>query len=175
MNIISYRNTTLKISVIAILLLFLFKINNTVLYYLNVIPGVSLLFLPAFLKIAAVTVFRWQGVIGIFLGFCLITNYDRTLEILLLDAFIFCIGPMLALLITQLTFRIPNTLLGLRPHHVVSISLLAASIQSIYFFNVFDDTSYIFSAWIGDMAGSMLTLGLLSISICAWGRFTKLT
>lgn len=173
MNTLSYSNSSLMPIGIGLLLITLFNLNDTVLTRFEVVPGVSLLFLPAFLKMAAVALFRWQGVFGLFLGFCFITDFTRDLHVVLIDALVFCVGPMAALLLTQVLFRIPNTLAGLRPLHIMFMGIVAASIQSIYFLSIDTETQHIFSAWTGDVAGALITLFALSLLLRCWERFTK--
>ena len=156
MNQKSYQNTLLTIIGTAIAIVAAFYFHRSVMLPFDKVPGVSLIFLPVFLKIVLVVVFEWEAVFGLILGFFVVTNIARPVDILVVDCLLFCVGPMLALLVTRAIFKLPENLSGLTLYHIIMLSTLSAGFQGLNF--VYMGSNFATDGFIGDLLGALISL-----------------
>ena len=158
----------LQIIVIAGLLIASFVANRWLVSstVLEVVPTVvSLIFLPAFIKVAVVLVFKWQGVMGLLLGVSYLTDYSRDVGIVVFDVLFFASGPMLALLILQKFGKLSDTLVDLSHQHIIMLGLLSGIIQAVSVGIQVQDSSVMMYVFAGDVIGTVIMLYVLSLAI----------
>jgi hypothetical protein len=150
-------------------------------YYLNewlfsqfiLVEGfISWVFLPAAIRVLAVLLAGWVGVVGLFLGsivtFMFVTGYEPVAIHILVLATISSVAPMLALLTCAKYLNIQNSLKGLSASNLFVVCVVSAMFSvlpfnvSYYFFgfsiNILDGIGPMF---IGDFLGMLIVLYLI--------------
>lgn len=145
----------------------LFHLNNWLFESLSVSALVSWIFLPAAIRMLAVVMFGWAGVLGLFVG-SMMTNqlfghasFVAALTMSVLSA----IGPWLAFRTCTKWFGLPDDLSGLRPTHLLFLSAAGALLISVphcVFFYLSGISSSLFDHMIpmftGDLIGTLIVL-----------------
>jgi len=152
-------------------------------YYLNewlfsqfiLVEGfISWVFLPAAIRVLAVLLAGWVGVVGLFLGsivtFMFVTGYEPVAIHILVLATISSVAPMLALLICAKYLNIQNSLQGLSASNLFVLCVVSAIFSvfpfnlAYYFFglsiNILDGIGPMF---IGDFLGMLMVLYLIRL------------
>lgn len=145
----------------------LFELNAYWFEFLVISPYVGWVFLPAALRVLAVLLFRWRGVLGLFIG-ALITN-SPLLSAQWFDALALsstsALAPALSLWLAYRWFKLKPALDGLSGSQLLALSGLAAVCSSVLHSLVFSiiehDTPWhntIVSMTVGDFAGTLMVL-----------------
>lgn len=140
-------------------------------------PYVSLIYLPAAIRVLAVLVMGLPAAIGLMLG-TLLTIYttegawEHVWYETISTAFISGFGALLAVSIGIRLLKLPKDLAGLRPLHLVQLSMLGAACNAIptnaFFWLMghirtpLDDTLLMFS---GDVLGTLIMLWLAASAV----------
>lgn len=145
----------------------LFHFNQWLFVSFSVSDQVSWIFLPAAIRMLAVVLFGWAGVLGLFLG-SLFTNQlfgEVSTASALTASFLSAVGPWLAFRTCTHWLHLPEDLSGLKPHHLLILSLVGAFFISvphcIFYYasgispRLFSDLITMFS---GDLIGTLLVL-----------------
>ena len=145
----------------------LFELNTYWFEFLTISPYVGWVFLPAALRVLAVLLFRWRGVMGLFIG-ALITNAPL-MNAQLFDALALsttsALAPALSLWLAYRWFQLKPALDGLSGWQLLVLSGLAAVCNSVLHglvFSIIDhDTPWhnaIVSMTVGDFVGTLMVL-----------------
>jgi hypothetical protein len=105
------KNSLLCVGGVAIAWLFFFKLNSFIFSYLEKSQFVTLVFMPAGVRLVAILIFNELGVIGLFFGALItspivVTNPNEALIISLISA----LNPYLSVLITKRLLHVDNLL-----------------------------------------------------------------
>ena len=144
-----------------------YHLNMWAFAYFEHNPRVNWLFLPAGIRMIAVFIFGWSGVLGLFVGSALTNEAHLSADVLGLSG-VSALSPMLALLACRWFFALPSSLVGLSPRQLIVFSLVGALMNVIfshlYFFYTDTETSFstITPMFIGDVLGILLTFLLVS-------------
>lgn len=172
---LSFQIELFQVLIVALVLGLSFHLN-TILFEntsLNVVRGVDLIFLPAFIKMSAVVIFGWRGAVGLLFGIIPFSDYDREISIILIDLLMFAFGPMIAFLSVKHMCSLPETLAGLKPKHIFYLAVVAALIQSLNKYIHHQSFSLSCDLFCGDMIGTVIMLLLLSVCMRGYEFFTR--
>jgi hypothetical protein len=149
----------------------LFEVNRWLFADAAVSSYVSWIFLPAAIRMLAVLLFEWAGVLGLLVGGFLSAQIDFDMgagEALLLST-LSAIGPMIAYIVTRRWFGLPRELSGLTPRHLLVFAIagsLSSTLlhQGYFFLNETSDTQPLdaIPMFVGDMVGTLVVLYLAS-------------
>ena len=152
---------------VAIAWFLLFHFNNWLFASFNISPQVSWIFLPAALRMLAVVLFGWPGVLGLFLG-ALFTNqlFGEVSPVAAVTvSALSALGPWLAFRTCTQWLNLPNDLAGLKPRHLLMLSAVGAffiSLPHSIFFYVSGISPKLWSdlipMFIGDLVGTLSVL-----------------
>lgn len=159
---------------VAVAWFLLFHFNNWLFSSISISPQVSWIFLPAAIRMLAVVLFGWSGVLGLFLG-ALFTNQlfgEVALVAAITVSALSALGPWLAFRTCTQCLKLPDDLAGLRPSHLLILSAVGAFFicvpHCIFFYvsgispNLWSDLIPMF---IGDLVGTLLVLYIASLLI----------
>lgn len=135
--------------------------------YFEYNPRVYWVFLPAGIRMMAVFIFGWTGVVGLFIGSALTNEALLGHYVFGLSA-ISALSPMLALLVCRWFFALPKSLAGLSARQLLVFALVGALMNAVlsncYFFytNTAEFFAALFPMFMGDMLGTLLIFLLVS-------------
>lgn len=173
-----------SITIVGLAWVLLFKLNHILFFQLDESKLINWIFLPAGLRLIAILLFNFKGVVGLLIG-ALITSipmemsFKHTIMICLISAF----NPYFAFKVSNSLLKIKISLTGLTSRQLFLMSFIYAVFNSLshnfyyYFFGITQEflinTVKMFT---GDLLGSLLMLYLLSLSIklvrkIAFGKF----
>ena len=152
----------------------LYHLNQWLFASFSVSEQVNWIFLPAAIRMLAVVLFGWAGVLGLFLG-ALVTNQlfgevspVSAVTVSALSA----LGPWLAFRVCTQWLHLPDDLAGLKPHHLLILSAVGAFFicvpHCIFFYlsgispNLWSDLIPMFT---GDLVGTLVMLYAASLLI----------
>ena len=113
---------------VAVAWFLLYHFNNWLFSSLSVSPQVSWIFLPAAIRMLAVVLFGWAGVLGLFLG-ALFTNqlFGEVAPVTAVTVSVLsALGPWLAFKACTHWLNLPDDLAGLKPGHLLILSAVGA-------------------------------------------------
>lgn len=158
----------------------LFVLNEYLFKFTQISPAINLIFIPAGLRLIAVIVFSWVGVLGLLMGGVLIGILF--IELAPLQAFILAglsaLSPFIAYsgVITALKLEPSLNGMSARDLLIISISaaLLGGALHSIFFL-LNDSANTFFDPFIqistGDLLGMLLVLYCAKFGIWAYRYF----
>lgn len=145
----------------------LFHLNHWLFESLNVTSLVSWIFLPAAVRMLAVVLFGWVGVLGLFVG-SMMTNQlleDEPFVTALTLSVLSATGPWVAFKSCSQWLVLPEDLSGLRPSHLLVLSAAGAVLTAVphcLFFYLSGLSSSLYSHMIpmltGDFVGTLIVL-----------------
>jgi hypothetical protein len=156
---------------VAIAYLLLYELNHWLFAQLTLNSHVSWVFLPAAIRMLAVMLFEWSGVLGLFVGalLCVWFNPDmisgpgETTTVAALSA----IAPMLAYVGVRRHFDLPRELTGLTAGHLTGLAIASGVTNAVlhqgYFFLVGKPGTQLVDVvpmFVGDVIGAVLMLYL---------------
>jgi len=160
----------LKIIGVALCWFLLFKLNAVIFSGWNLNAFVNWVFLPAFIRLAAVLVFDWLGVIGLFVGAELINYPDPSLTDGLMLSMCSAISPIISLWIVRWVKNIDVELETLTLNKLLWLTFIYAATNSIihnlYFYVSHRQSTnlhYFGQMFMGDFVGTLITLYLISL------------
>ncbi len=130
-------------------------------------------FLPAGVRLVAVILFGWLGVVGLFIG-SVMTNDDMMLSHVLLLSLVSAVAPNIALITGRWLLHLSQSLHSLRPIHLFVLTLLASgynALLSVGLFQHLGETQHLFNLipmFVGDMVGTFIIF-YLALSLL-WAR-----
>lgn len=169
-------NTFIAYVAFATLLYFVaYHFNGWFFSSVSIAPYLSLIYLPAAIRVLTVLVMGLPAAIGLTLG-TLLTIYTtegawehvwyETVPVSFISGF----GPLLAVFIGQRLLKLPADLRGLKPMHLVALSVIGAACNSIptnafYWATGHMDTPLpaIMQMFVGDVLGTLLFLWVAAI------------
>lgn len=137
-------------------------------------PWASWIFLPAALRIIAVLLFGWTGAAGLVLGTFYTIAKDPVIEVpyQVLLAISSGVAPFVAVALCRRVFGITHDLHGLRPLHIVVLSVVGAATNSMLSNLVLAsagkltvDLPPLVVVFLGDLNGTAIVLAILSSGI----------
>ena len=87
-------------------------------------------FLPAGVRLVAVILFGWVGVVGLFIG-SILTADDAMFSHVLLHAAVSALAPKLALITGRRLLHLSPTLASLKPIHLIVLAVMASSYNAL--------------------------------------------
>ncbi len=157
---------------VAVSWILLFKLNELIFTSVSFNEHIAWIFLPAALRMLAVMVFEWLGVLGLFFGAivtCEAMSFDNFSETMIISG-ISALGPMLALIICTHLFKLPSSLSGLDLKKLTIFGLIGAACNVIphnLYFYIADRMETPFAGitpmFIGDVAGTLIVLYVLAL------------
>ena len=161
------RIKTLAIEVIAVTLTWVlfYRLSLWMFSYFEYSPRVYWVFLPAGIRMIAVFIFGWAGVLGLFIGHA-ITNHTETTSQIVYWATISSLSPMLAKWVCMRWYNIPSALQGLSGKQLLVFSvagaLANALFSSLHFYSsgVSENLNDLIPTFVGDLLGMIIMLYL---------------
>lgn len=155
------KTTLIEALAVALIWVFFYRFNLFVFAHFEFNPRVYWLFLPAGIRMMAVFIFGWKGVLGLFIGSVYTNEVETNAYVLGLSA-ISALSPMLALLLCRWFFNIASTLKGLKAKQLLAFTLmggLANSLLSQLYFYATNTDKLLFGfvpMFVGDVLGTLL-------------------
>lgn len=154
--------------------LVLFWLNDVLFDAAEVDAFISWIFLPAAIRVLAVMLFGWAGVVGLFLGSCITIgpdvapNWAHAGAISLVSA----LAPLIAVRACHRRLNLPDTLAGLNPRNLLCFSIAGAATSVALHqpvFALFDTRDNVLEGvvpmFVGDLLGTALVLFAASFAI----------
>jgi len=157
-------------------------------FCIQVLPQLSydefthLVYLPAGVRLLAVAIYGWIGILGIMLGwlFCHVFGGEKTLLECLYYGFISGFSAFIAVLMWQRHYRVNDVFEGITSRLVVYLVLMCAVISSliryVYLASIDPLTSFLtvfFIGCIGDILGSFIVLYAIKGGLHFYSQFVK--
>jgi hypothetical protein len=133
---------------------------------------VSLIFLPAFIRVAAVLVAGAAGALGLFLGSLILgVIQDLPIALSLVQAFLTALAPCLALLVIR--YALAGRALGITLSLFLLLALFASIFNSLlhhifWDFYPFAESVTLTTFWqmlVGDLSGALLGFGVFALIV----------
>jgi len=152
----------------------LYLLNNWLFSEIHLNGFISWVFLPAAIRMLAVMINGWAGVLGLFFG-AILTNLSQ-LEFeptnVLMLAGLSALGPLAAVQLCTRWLQIPVDLAGLKRSQLLVFAVVGAVFNvfphNLFFYltGVSDDAwSGVLPMFVGDLAGTLIVLYVASFSI----------
>jgi hypothetical protein len=154
---------------VAVAWVLLYELNRWLFADATVSSHVSWIFLPAAIRMLAVMLFEWAGVLGLLVGAIACTQiyFDvgpgEALTVSMLSA----ISPMIAYVLTRHWFGLPRELRGLTPRHLLAFAVaggLSNTLlhQGYFLLSAKHDTQLVdaIPMFVGDVVGTLVVLYL---------------
>ncbi len=174
LSLTSYTSLFLIQAVSVILAwVFLFYFNQSFLADFNVNPLVCWIFLPAFIRMLAVMLFDWAGVLGLMVG-AFVTRDTHLIELStpIILAIISGLGPYLSVRFCQTTLKLSASFEGLSAQHLFVFALAGSVINTglnhayyLYAEMACSVKTTFIPMLIGDFLGTLIMLYLAGITI----------
>lgn len=158
-----------EISVVAVLWVGLFKLNDLLFEAIEVSGFINWIFLPAGLRILAVLLLGWRGVAGLFVGAMLTNLSDQALSFQqsLLLASVSALAPLIAVRVVSTVLHIAPDLKGLTFSGLAAFALAGAAFSTLLhnFYFLMSNQAHAWAAGlvsmlVGDVAGTLIILHL---------------
>lgn len=170
----NFLTKTLLASVVALLWVLLYGLNQWAFSVTEVSSFISWIFLPAALRMLAVMVCDWVGAVGLFVGAMLTNQTDLTggLGDGLILAFLSAIGPMLAFWFCTKLLSLSKDLSGLTAKQLFVFAstgaLFNAVPHNIYFYlsgRMSNPIEGLVPMLVGDLVGTLIILYAASLAL----------
>lgn len=170
----NFLTKTLLASVVALLWVLLYGLNQWAFSVAEVSSFISWIFLPAALRMLAVMVCDWVGAVGLFVGAMLTNQTDLTggLGDGLILAFLSAIGPMLAFWFCTKLLSLSKDLSGLTAKQLFVFAstgaLFNAVPHNIYFYlsgRMSNPIEGLVPMLVGDLVGTLIILYAASLAL----------
>jgi hypothetical protein len=118
-------------------------------------------FLPAGIRLMAVVLFGWVGVVGLFIGNVLTPDDVPFTHVLLLSA-VSALSPKLALISGRRLLHLSPTLISLKPIHLLVLALLAScynALMRVGLMHFMGNAQHVFNLlpmFVGDLVGTFI-------------------
>jgi hypothetical protein len=159
---------------VALTWILLFKINTWLFASIEVNGHISLVFLPAFLRMVAAMVWRWSGVAGLFMGGLFTSSIWTGGSVVHASALaaLSALGPLLAVTFCTKWLGLDARLDGLKGRHVLQFAATGALVNTLlhnlYFYTSGMQPSLmdgVLPMLIGDLLGTVVVLFGLSSAL----------
>jgi len=167
-----FLSSTYYAIIVTMLWVLLYQFNQFVFSDLAYSPYITLIFLPAGLRLIAILLFDSAAVVGLFVG-ALITNaINQTFDLptAIVISLISAVSAYISIILTKYIFNINDILHNLNARQLVILALISSTFNSvshnIFFYYQFCLTSNILNSllnmFVGDFLGCLIILYLLS-------------
>ena len=130
LNPSTVQSAALQVLLVACAWMFFYHVSIDGLAYFSFNHETFWIFLPAGIRLVAVILFGWVGVVGLFIG-SVLTPDDVPLSHVLLLSAVSALGPKLALITGRRLLHLTTTLVSLKPIHLVVLTLVASSYNAL--------------------------------------------
>ena len=161
------KATIIDILVVVLTWILFYRMSLWLFAYFEYNPRVYWVFLPAGIRMIAVFIFGWAGVLGLFIG-SIITNEVELSGYVIYLAAISAMSPMVAKRACKWWFNIPVTLQGLSSKQLLTFSITGAlsnALLSNLYFYFADRTNSLkgfFPMFVGDILGTLIIFYLIA-------------
>jgi len=160
------KSTIIDIFVVVLTWILFYRISLWLFAYFEYNPRVNWVFLPAGIRMLAVFIFGWAGVLGLFIG-SVITNEEELSGYVIYLSAISAMSPMLAKRACKWWFNIPVTLQGLSGKQLLAFAVIGALtnalLSNLYFYFATEANSLkgIIPMFVGDLLGTLIIFYLM--------------
>ena len=160
------KSTIIDIFVVVLTWILFYRISLWLFDYFEYNSHVCWVFLPAGIRMIAVFIFGWTGVLGLLIG-SVITNEEELSGYVIYLSTISAISPMLAKSACNWWFNIPVTLQGLRGKQLLAFAVIGALTNALlsnlffYFANETNSLKGIIPMFVGDLLGTLFIFYLV--------------
>ena len=165
LNPSTVRSAALQILMVACAWIIFYHLSIDVLAYFAFNDETFWIFLPAGIRLVAVILFGWVGVVGLFIGNMLTPDNFSFGHVLLLSA-VSALSPKLALISGRRLLHLSPTLASLNPFHLVVLALMASSYNALMrvgLINLLGKSQPLFNLlpmFVGDLVGTFMIIYL---------------
>jgi len=128
LNPSAVRSAALQALLVACVWVFFYHVSVDGMAYLSFNHETFWVFLPAGVRLVAVILFGWVGVVGLFIGSAL--TPDAFGDVLMLSA-VSALAPKFALITGRRLLHLSPTLASLKPFHLGVLALIASSVNAL--------------------------------------------
>jgi len=166
---INYR--LIPVLTVAIAWVLIYKLNDVVFQVLEVSSLITLIFLPAGIRLISILLLHYNAVIGLFIG-ALITNIhpEISLENIFIISLISAVNPYIAYISSNALLNVKPTLQALTSKHLLLMSFIYALFNAVshniyFYFSAITDEFLMntLMMFTGDLIGTILVLYLFSV------------
>ena len=160
------KSTIIDILLVALAWILFYRFSLWLFAYFEYNPHVNWVFLPAGIRMLAVFIFGWAGVLGLFIG-SVITNDEELSGYVIYLSMISALSPMVAKRACNWWFNIPVTLQGLRGKQLLAFAVIGALTNALfsnlffYFANETNSLKGIIPMFVGDLLGTLFIFYLV--------------
>jgi hypothetical protein len=160
------KSTIIDILVVVLTWILFYRMSLWLFAYFEYNPRVYWVFLPAGIRMIAVFIFGWAGVLGLFIG-SVITNEAQISSYVIYLSTISAISPMVAKRACKWWFNIPVTLQGLTGKQLLAFAVIGALtnalLSNLYFYFATETNSLkgIIPMFVGDLLGTLIIFYLM--------------
>ena len=175
-----WRAVALQVLLVACAWMFFYHVSIDMLAYFSFNHETFWIFLPAGIRLVAVILFGWVGVVGLFIGSVLTPDDVPFSHVLLLSA-VSALGPKLALITGRRLMHLTPTLVSLKPIHLVVLTLVASSYNALMrvgLMQFLGNSQFLFNLlpmFVGDLVGTFMIFYLAVFGLWLARRWLRPT
>jgi hypothetical protein len=160
------KATIIDVFIVVLTWIVFYQMSLWLFAYFEYNPRVYWVFLPAGIRMIAVFIFGWAGVLGLFIG-SVITNEAQISSYVIYLSTISAISPMVAKRACKWWFNIPVTLQGLTGKQLLAFAVIGALtnalLSNLYFYFATETNSLkgIIQMFVGDLLGTLIIFYLM--------------
>jgi hypothetical protein len=164
------RSAALQVLLVACVWVIFYHLSIDVLAYFAFNDETFWVFLPAGIRLVAVILFGWLGVVGLFIGNVLTPDDFPLGHVLLLSA-VSALSPKLALISGRRLLHLPPTLTSLNPFHLLVLALMAScynALMRVGLMQLLGHSQPLFNLlpmFVGDLVGTFIIFYLAVFSL----------
>ena len=175
------QGAALQVLSVACAWLFFYHVSVDWMAYFSFNHETFWVFLPAGVRLVAVILFGWEGVVGLFVGNVLTPDDVAFSHVLVLSA-VSALAPQLALLLGRRLLHLSATLASLNPMHLAVLTVMASSVNALLrvgILNCLGNSQPVFNLlpmFVGDLVGTFMIFYLclaLLWGIRHWFRLSE--
>ena len=161
LNPSTVQSAALQVLLVACAWMFFYHVSIDGLAYFSFNHETFWIFLPAGIRLVAVILFGWVGVVGLFIGSVLTPDDVPFSHVLLLSA-VSALAPQLALLLGRRLLHLSATLASLNPMHLAVLTVMASSVNALLrvgILNCLGNSQPVFNLlpmFVGDLVGTFM-------------------
>ena len=161
------KATIIDTLVVVLTWILFYRMSLWLFAYFEYNPRVYWVFLPAGIRMIAVFIFGWAGVLGLFIGHVFTNNIEMSSYVIYLAA-ISAMSPMVAKRACKWWFNIPDTLQGLSSKQLLAFAITGALSNALlsnlyfYFTDKANSLKGFFPMFVGDMLGTLIIFYLIA-------------
>lgn len=170
-NPLPIKKSALQILLVACVWIIFYYVSVHVMAFFSYNDKTFWVFLPAGVRLVAVILFNWLGVVGLFIGSVLTPDDVPFRDVLLLSA-VSALTPKLALSTGRRLMNLCPEFVSLKPIHLLMLALMASSynaVMRVWLINHLDNSQPMLNLlpmFVGDLVGTFIIF-YLSV-LCLW-------